>query len=387
MVHPISALQTEYSLWSREPEGALLDTCRELGIAFVAYSPLGRGFLTGRFRTPDDLAPDDWRRSNPALPGRQLPAQSRPRGAGAGDRPRRKGCTPAQLALAWLLSRGEDVIPIPGSTRAERVEENLGALDVTLTDEEIHTLERHRARRGRRSLRRGRDAGGESIVPVPLSVLDLVPIGSGTTAARAIRESVELAQIAERLGYVRYWFAEHHGMPGIASSAPEILIEHIASATATIRVGSGGIMLPNHAPLRIAETFHTLETIHPGRIDLGLGRAPGTDPVTSRAMRPFDAEQFPEQVQRAHRVVGRHASGRSSVPDRHGGPLGRVPAADLDPRIERRRRAIRRIARARLRVRTAFQPVAPRARNPGVPARASARPRPSPRRTSSSASR
>ena len=138
-------------------------------------------------------------------------------------------------------------------------------------------------------------------MPVPLSVLDLVPIGSGTTAARAIRESVELAQSAERLGYVRYWFAEHHGMPGIASSAPEILIEHIASATATIRVGSGGIMLPNHAPLRIAETFHTLETIHPGRIDLGLGRAPGTDPITSRAMRPFDAEQFPEQV---HELIG-----------------------------------------------------------------------------------
>jgi luciferase family oxidoreductase group 1 len=138
-------------------------------------------------------------------------------------------------------------------------------------------------------------------VPVPLSVLDLVPIGSGTTAARAIRESVALARAAERLGYVRYWFAEHHGMPGIASSAPEILIEHIASATSTIRVGSGGIMLPNHAPLRIAEAFHTLETIHPGRIDLGLGRAPGTDPVTSRALRPFDAEQFPEQI---HELIG-----------------------------------------------------------------------------------
>jgi luciferase family oxidoreductase group 1 len=133
-------------------------------------------------------------------------------------------------------------------------------------------------------------------VTIPLSVLDLVPIGSGTTAARAIRHSVELARVAERLGYVRYWFAEHHGMPGIASSAPEILIEHIASATTTIRVGSGGIMLPNHAPLRIAEAFHTLETLHPGRIDLGVGRAPGTDPVTSSALRPFDAEQFPDQL-------------------------------------------------------------------------------------------
>ena len=95
---------------------------------------------------------------------------------------------------------------------------------------------------------------------------------------------------------MRYWFAEHHGMGSIASSAPEILIEHIASATRTIRVGSGGIMLPNHAPLRVAEAFHTLETLHPGRIDLGIGRAPGTDPATSRALRPFDGERFPEQV-------------------------------------------------------------------------------------------
>ncbi len=132
---------------------------------------------------------------------------------------------------------------------------------------------------------------------VPLSVLDLVPIGTGGSARDALRRSVELAQLAERLGFVRYWFAEHHGMPGIASSSPEILIEHIASATSRIRVGSGGIMLPNHAPLRIAEAFHTLETLHPGRIDIGVGRAPGTDPVTSRAMHPFDAEQFPAQLQ------------------------------------------------------------------------------------------
>ena len=130
----------------------------------------------------------------------------------------------------------------------------------------------------------------------PLSLLDLVPVRSGSTAGDALRESVDLALEAERLGYVRYWFAEHHGMASIASSAPEILIEHIASATTTIRVGSGGIMLPNHAPLRVAEVFHTLEALHPGRIDLGIGRAPGTDPATSRALRPFDGEQFPEQV-------------------------------------------------------------------------------------------
>ncbi|HEV7586550.1 MAG TPA: LLM class flavin-dependent oxidoreductase [Longimicrobium sp.] len=131
---------------------------------------------------------------------------------------------------------------------------------------------------------------------LPLSVLDLAPVVSGGTAADAFRNMVELARLTERLGFTRYWLAEHHGMPSIASSAPEILIEHVASATERIRVGSGGIMLPNHAALRIAEAFHTLETLHPGRIDLGVGRAPGTDPVTSSALRPFDAEQFPQQL-------------------------------------------------------------------------------------------
>lgn len=130
----------------------------------------------------------------------------------------------------------------------------------------------------------------------PLSVLDLAPIASGSSAAQSFRNSVDLARLADRLGYTRYWLAEHHGLPSVASSSPEILIEHIASATPRIRVGSGGIMLPNHAPLRIAEAFHTLETLHPGRIDLGIGRAPGSDPATSQAMRPFDAEQFPAQI-------------------------------------------------------------------------------------------
>src|SRR5262245_2684572 len=132
--------------------------------------------------------------------------------------------------------------------------------------------------------------------PLTLSVLDLVPVRSGATAGEAVQESVGVARMAEQLGFVRYWFAEHHGMASIASSAPEILIEHVASATSRIRVGSGGIMLPNHTPLRVAEVFHTLETLHPDRIDLGLGRAPGTDPATSRALRPFDGEQFPQQV-------------------------------------------------------------------------------------------
>jgi luciferase family oxidoreductase group 1 len=132
---------------------------------------------------------------------------------------------------------------------------------------------------------------------IPLSVLDLAPVSEGATARDALRDSVDLAQLCERLGYVRFWFAEHHGMPNIACSAPEILIEHVASATSTIRVGSGGIMLPNHTPLSVAENFHTLATLHPGRIDLGIGRAPGTDPATSRMLRLFDAEQFPAQLQ------------------------------------------------------------------------------------------
>ena len=121
-------------------------------------------------------------------------------------------------------------------------------------------------------------------------------MGSGQDARGAMAGGVALARLAEEAGYRRIWLAEHHGMPSIASSSPEILIHHLAGATARIRVGAGGIMLPNHAPLRVAEAFHTLEALHPGRIDLGVGRAPGTDPATSRALRPFDAERFPEQL-------------------------------------------------------------------------------------------
>ncbi len=139
-VHPISALQTEYSLWSRDPERELLATCRSLGIAFVAYSPLGRGFLTGRFRSTEDLAENDWRRNNPRFQGdnlrRNLEMVEKVEALA-----RAKGCTPAQLALAWLLSRGPDIIPIPGSTRAERVEENAGAVRVQLSPADIASLE------------------------------------------------------------------------------------------------------------------------------------------------------------------------------------------------------------------------------------------------------
>jgi len=135
-----------------------------------------------------------------------------------------------------------------------------------------------------------------SRAPFPVSVLDLVPVGSGRTAREALGHTLRLAHRADRLGFARYWFAEHHGMPGIASSSPEILIAHVAAATRRIRVGSGGIMLPNHVPLQVAERFHTLEALHPGRIDLGIGRAPGTDQAHIRALRPFDANRFSEQL-------------------------------------------------------------------------------------------
>jgi len=124
-----------------------------------------------------------------------------------------------------------------------------------------------------------------SISSIPFSILDLVPILAGRTAADSFKNSLELAQRAEKLGFTRYWMAEHHNMAGIASSATSILISHIAAGTTSIRVGSGGIMLPNHAPLVVAEQFGTLESLFPGRIDLGLGRAPGTDQLTALALR------------------------------------------------------------------------------------------------------
>ena len=139
-VHPITALQTEYSLWSRDPEAGLLDTTRTLGIGFVAYSPLGRGFLTGRFRSLDDLAADDWRRNNPRFQGDNL-RKNLDLVARVEAVARRKGCTPAQLAIAWLLSRGNDIVPIPGSTRPERVEENAAAVDISLSSQEIAELD------------------------------------------------------------------------------------------------------------------------------------------------------------------------------------------------------------------------------------------------------
>ena len=132
-----------------------------------------------------------------------------------------------------------------------------------------------------------------------LSVLDLSPVPEGSTAGQSLKNTLDLARHAERLGYNRYWLAEHHNMPGIASAATSVVIGHVAAGTSTMRVGSGGIMLPNHSPLVIAEQFGTLAALHPGRIDLGLGRAPGTDMLTARALRRnLDAgvDNFPQDV-------------------------------------------------------------------------------------------
>jgi luciferase family oxidoreductase group 1 len=133
---------------------------------------------------------------------------------------------------------------------------------------------------------------------IPLSVLDLASIVQGGSASTALANTLDLARHAERLGYHRFWLAEHHSMTGIASAATSVVIAHVAAGTSTIRVGAGGVMLPNHAPLLIAEQFGTLAALHPGRIDLGLGRAPGSDPATSRALRrdPSAADTFPQDV-------------------------------------------------------------------------------------------
>ncbi len=159
---------------------------------------------------------------------------------------------------------------------------------------------------------------------VPFSVLDLAPILEGGTAAEAFRRARDLAVHAERFGYRRYWLAEHHNMTGIASAATAVVIAHVAAGTSTIRVGSGGVMLPNHAPLVIAEQFGTLASLFPGRIDLGLGRAPGTDALTARALRrgrTGTADTFPDDV------VELQAYFRAAEP---GQPVQAVPGAGLE---------------------------------------------------------
>src|SRR6187401_3460104 len=141
---------------------------------------------------------------------------------------------------------------------------------------------------------------------VPLSVLDLVPVQLGSTPGAALRASLDLIRHAETFGYKRYWVAEHHNMTAIASAATSVVIGYLAGGTSTIRVGSGGIMLPNHSPLVIAEQFGTLESLYPGRIDLGLGRAPGTDQMTWQFLRrdPAAAERFPRDVQELQLFLG-----------------------------------------------------------------------------------
>jgi len=139
-VHPIAALQTEYSLWTRDPEDEVLPTCRELGIGFVAYSPLGRGFLTGQFKKPEDLVPDDWRRFNPRFQGDNF-QKNLDLVAEIERLAKEKGCTPSQLALAWVLAQGDDVVPIPGTKRIKYLEENAGAIRVKLTPQESQRID------------------------------------------------------------------------------------------------------------------------------------------------------------------------------------------------------------------------------------------------------
>lgn len=155
------------------------------------------------------------------------------------------------------------------------------------------------------------------------SVLDLSPIAEGSNAAQSFKNTLDLAQHAERWGYDRYWLAEHHGMPGIASAATSILIGHVAAGTSTIRVGAGGIMLPNHSPLVIAEQFGTLESLFPGRIDLGLGRAPGSDQITAHALRrnlASDSDAFPQDVMELIDYFSEHPQG----------PVKAVPGTGLN---------------------------------------------------------
>jgi luciferase family oxidoreductase group 1 len=159
-------------------------------------------------------------------------------------------------------------------------------------------------------------------VMTPISVLDLSPVPEGSDTGQALRNSIALARHAEALGFTRYWMAEHHNMPGIASAATSVVLAHVAAATSRIRVGAGGIMLPNHAPLQIAEQFGTLAALHPGRIDLGLGRAPGSDQRTAHALRrTLQADDFPQDVMELMAYF------QPAVPDQ---AVQAVPGAGLD---------------------------------------------------------
>ena len=189
---------------------------------------------------------------------------------------------------------------------------------------------------------------------VTLAVLDLSPIVEGGDAARALKNSLDLARHAERWGYVRYWVAEHHNMRGIASAATAVVIGHIAGGTSSIRVGAGGVMLPNHAPLVIAEQFGTLESLYPGRIDLGLGRAPGTDQMTAHALRRTltgNIDDFPRDVMELRDYFA------EAQPDRHvqAVPGGGAEGAVVDPGFQSVWRPTRGAARLAVRIRVALR--------------------------------
>ena len=174
---------------------------------------------------------------------------------------------------------------------------------------------------------------------IPLSVLDLSVVTTGTKPAAALRNSIDLARHADRLGYVRYWLAEHHNLSSVASPAPDLMIGQIAAVTKHIRVGSGGVMLPNHAPLVVAERFKMLEALFPGRIDLGLGRAPGTDGATAYALRSrLDRREGDDFLERLHELIlweTRDFPAGPSLQQRRGDAGRRAAAADLAARLQR----------------------------------------------------
>src|SRR6185369_2128071 len=198
---------------------------------------------------------------------------------------------------------------------------------------------RRRVRQGRRS---GRHRGNASVMSgvdahMRLSVLDLVPVRTDQSTSDALAASTQLAQTADRLGYTRYWVAEHHNMPSVAATSPPVLIAHLAAQTSRLRLGSGGVMLPNHAPLAVAEQFALLEAAHPGRIDLGIGRAPGSDPVTSMALRGAagrderDIEAFPEYLDDVVALMSARGV-RVPIPNQRY-VLKATPAAATEPKL------------------------------------------------------
>ena len=195
------------------------------------------------------------------------------------------------------------------------------------------------------------DAVAQVSEPAPtLSVLDLAIVGEGSSHAEALQNSVDLAQAVERLGYHRHWVAEHHNIPGIASSSPPVLAAALAAKTERMRIGAGGVMLPNHPPLVVAEQFGMLEALYPGRIDLGIGRAPGTDQITASALRrsaePLSDEDFPRAADRADRLLQGRVLAARPLPPRQGGPRQRRHARDLAARLVGLLGSARRAARA-----------------------------------------